>query len=207
MRYSGIFLLILTILVAASFTWLHNKWRAKEIFISELDTSKVDYYLSDFSLYATDAEGNNRFVIAGEHLVHQRKNKKSEIYKPTIRVNTKSDTLTIIASKGEQNQAGDIKLTGKVIIHKPESAETVGFELMTSDLNFSPTSQLVNTDAKVIMETTDGSTISAIGMSENLNTHITRLKSNVHAEYTPPVESNTIHETPHEVIHDTIHEN
>lgn len=194
MRYSGIFLLILAVLVAAGSTWLHNKWRAKEVFTAKLDASKVDYYLSDFSLYATDANGNNRFMISGEHLVHQRKNKKSEIYKPTIRVNTKSDTLSIVADKGVQNQAGDITLTGKVVLNKPESAETVGFDLNTSDLGFSPTNQLVNTDAKVVMKTTDGSTISAIGMSENLNTHTTRLKSNVHAEYTPAVETGTPNE-------------
>ena len=189
MRYSGIILLILAILVAVTFTWLHNLWRAKEIFTAELDTSRVDYYLSDFSLFATDATGNNRFVLAGEHFVHQRATKSSEIYKPTIRVNTKGDTLSIIADKAVQNQEGDMSLTGKVTLHKPESAERTGFDIETSDLSFSPTNQLVDTDSAVLLKTTDGSTISATGMSENLITQTTRLKSNVHAEYTPAAET------------------
>jgi LPS export ABC transporter protein LptC len=185
MRYSGILFLALAIVIAVASTWLHNLWREKEVFTSKLDTSKVDYYLSDFSLYTTDSDGNNRFTIKGEHFVHQRSSKKSEIYKPTISVNNNNDTLNIVAEKAEQNAEGEIKLIGKVSLQKPENEETTGFSMLTSDLVYSPANHLVSTEAEVILKTTDGSIISAIGMSEDLNTQTTRLKSNVHAEYTP----------------------
>lgn len=185
MRYGGILILALAIIIAGASTWLHNLWRQKEVFTRDLDKSRIDYYLSDFLLYATDSEGNNRFTVKGEHFVHQRSNKKSEIYKPTIRVNNKEDSISITAEQAEKNSEGDLKLIGKVILDKPEGKETIGFSMKTSDLSYSPTQQQVNTEAKVTLQTTDGSMISAIGMSEDLSTHTTRLKSNVHAEYIP----------------------
>ena len=185
MRYNGIIFLMLAILVASVSTWLHNLWRAQQVFTERLDTSKVDYYLSGFSLYITDKEGKNKLNISGDHFVHQLSTKKSEIYKPTIIVNNDGDTLNITAKKAVQNAVGDITLNGKVVMEKPESATTTGFSLETSDLHYSPSKQRVSTDAKILLKTTDGSIIKAIGMSEDLNTQTTRLKSNVHAEYTP----------------------
>ncbi|MEE9303212.1 MAG: LPS export ABC transporter periplasmic protein LptC [Thiotrichaceae bacterium] len=185
MRYSGIVFLVLAVLVAGASTWLHNLWRTQQVFTEKLDTSKIDYYLSGFSLYITDAAGNNRFNLSGEHFVHQRNTKKSEIFKPTIIINNEAETLTIKASKAERNAAGDLDFNGKVTIDKPESKATTGFMMETSDLHYSPSKQQVYTDAKVILKTTDGSIITATGMSEDLTTQTTRLKSNVHAEYTP----------------------
>ncbi len=187
MRYSGIIFLVLAIIVAGSATWLHNLWRTQQVFTEKLDTSKIDYYLSDFSLYITDTNGASRFSMSGEHFVHQRSSKKSEIYKPTIIVNHEGVTLNITANKAEQNAAGDIELKGKVLIEKPESEARMGFKLEAADLLYSPSKQHINTDAKILLKTTDGSIITAIGMSKDLTTQTTRLKSNVHAEYTPAI--------------------
>ncbi len=189
MRYSGVIFLVLAILVAGAATWLHSLWRTQQVFTEKLDTSKIDYYLSGFTLYVTDSAGNKRLSVSGEHFVHQRNTKKSEIYKPAIIVNNAGNALTIKASKAEQNAAGDMQFKGRVTIDKPESKTTVGFNIETSDLHYSPSTQQVSTDAKVILKTTDGSIITAIGMSEDLLTQTTRLKSNVHAEYTPATDT------------------
>ncbi|HEC04579.1 MAG TPA: LPS export ABC transporter periplasmic protein LptC [Thiothrix sp.] len=191
MRYNGIIFLVLAILVAGVATWFLDLWRTQQVFTEKLDTSQIDYYLSDFSLYTTDKDGNKQFDLSGEHFVHQRATKKSEIYKPVILVkdNLKdsSESLHITANKAEQNKAGDMQLQGKVKIEKAESPTTTGFMIETADIRYSPNTQQVNTDAEVILKTTDGSIITAIGMSEDLISQTTRLKSNVHAEYKPAV--------------------
>ncbi|MEE9350650.1 MAG: LPS export ABC transporter periplasmic protein LptC [Thiotrichaceae bacterium] len=187
MRYSGIIFLVLAVIVAGAATWLHNLWRTQQVFTEKLDTSKVDYYLSDFSLYITDTKGKSRFSLSGEHFIHQRSSKKSVIYKPSIVVNYEGDTLNIVAKNAEQNADGDIELKGKVLIDKPESEARMGFKLEAADLLYSPSKQRINTDAKILLKTTEGSIITAIGMSEDLSTQTTRLKSNVHAEYAPAI--------------------
>ncbi len=191
MRYNGIIFLVLAILVAGVATWFLDLWRTQQVFTEKLDTSQIDYYLSDFSLYTTDKEGNKQFDLSGEHFVHQRATKKSEIYKPVILVNENledsNESLHITANKAVQNKAGDMQLQGKVRIEKAESATTTGFMIETADISYSPNTQQVNTDAEVILKTTDGSIITAIGMSEDLISQTTRLKSDVHAEYKPAV--------------------
>ncbi len=186
MRYSGIFYLALAIALASTATWLHKLWRSQEIFTEKLDSSQIDYYLSDFALSLIDAEGKNRFTLTGEHFIHQRATQTSDIYKPAITVNTKTDTLTIVANKAEQDSSGDITLKGKVMLNKPESEYTTGFKLQTNDLRYSPASRVIHTDAQIMLKTTGGNTLSAVGMQEDLTTQTTRLLSNVHAEYTPP---------------------
>lgn len=185
MRYSGIIFLVLAILLAGSATWLHNLWRENEIITEELDTSRIDYYLSDFSLYVTDSEGKNQFNLSGEHFVHHRKTETSDIYKPIIIVNHKNDTLSVVANKAQRGRSGDIELQGEVTLKKPESDELMGFDLQTADIVYSPSRQLIETTKDVVIKTTDGHIIEATGISEDLTTETIRLESDVHAEYTP----------------------
>lgn len=185
MRYSGITYLALAVAFAATLTWVHKLWRQQSVFTGKLNTSEIDYYLSDFSLSAFDSEGHSQFVLSGEHFIHQRATKTSDIYKPSIIVHTKTDTMTILAHKAQQSSSGDITLIGKVALSKPESEAHTGFELQTADLHYSPQHRLIHTDKPVQLVTSNGNTLQAVGMEEDLTTQITRLLSHVHAEYKP----------------------
>ncbi len=185
MRYSGITYLALAVAFAATLTWLHKLWRTQSVFTEKLNTSEIDYYLSDFSLLSFDSNGNKRFIVSGEHFVHQRATKTSDIYKPSFIVHTETNTVTMVANKARQDTTGDITLNGKVSLTRPESETNTGLEIQTVDLHYSPDKRIAYTNAPVRLIMTDGNTLSAVGMEEDLTTQTTRLLSDVHAEYKP----------------------
>ena len=185
MTKNGLLLVVLAITLGLASTWFHKLWEKKEAFITSMDKSKIDYYLSDFSLYVTDKNGEMQYSIKGEHLVHHKATKTSEIYKPDALVRTEASSLSLSADKGIHEVSGDLLLQGETVIQKPTDAENAGFILQTSDLRYSPSKQIVETDANITLETTDGITVSGTGFSEHIELMIMRLKSDVHAKYTP----------------------
>lgn len=188
MGKSGLILVALAIAIALSTTWLHKAWNQQELFTKQLDKSKVDYYLSDFSLHVTDTQGKMKYRVAGEHFIHHVGTKTSEIYKPSITIVSQNTSLSLIATKAIHHTSGDMELNGSTVLKKPVDKENAGFTLQTSDIIYSPTNKTVNTEADIILETTDGIILRGTGFSEDINSMITRLKSNVHAEYTPHIQ-------------------
>ncbi len=185
MAKNGLVLVVLAIVLGLTSTWFHKLWNKQEAFITSMDKSKVDYYLSDFSLYVTDQKGKMQYSIAGEHLVHHKATKTSEIYKPALLVRTEKSSLSLSADKVIRDASGDMLLQGETVLQKPSDDENAGFILQTTDLRYSPSKQIVDTNADITFETTDGITLSGTGFSESIESMIIRLKSNVHAEYTP----------------------
>jgi LPS export ABC transporter protein LptC len=185
MAKNGLVFVVLSIALGLALTWFHTLWNEQKEFIRSMDKSKIDYYLSDFSLYTTDQKGKMQYSIAGEHLVHHHETKSSEIYKPAILVSTPTNSLSLSADKVIHDASGNLLLKGETIVQKPIDNENAGFILLTTDLKYSPSKQTVSTDADMTFNTTDGIKLSGTGFSEDIESMITRLKSNVHAEYTP----------------------
>ena len=185
MAKNGLVLVALSIALGLASTWFHTLWNEQKEFISSMDKSKVDYYLSDFSLYVTDQKGKMLYSIAGEHLVHHRETKSSEIYKPTILVSTAASSVSLSADKVTHDASGNLLLKGETILQKPIDNENAGFILQTTNLRYSPSNKVVSTDADIVFDTTNGITLRGTGFSEDIESMIIRLKSNVHAEYTP----------------------
>lgn len=185
MAKNGLVLVILAIALGLASTWFHTLWNEQEVFIRSMDKSRIDYYLSDFSLYVTDPKGNMQYSIAGEHLVHHRKTKSSEIYKPAILVHIKNSSLSLSADKVIHDASGNLLLKGDTVLQKPSDKQDAGFILQTTDLQYSPSEKRVSTEADITFDTTSGIVLRGTGFSENIESTIIRLKSNVHAEYTP----------------------
>ena len=185
MGKGGLILVALAIVIALSATWLHKAWNQQVLFTQQLDKSKVDYYLSGFSLHVMDAQGQMKYKVAGEHFVHHVATKTSEIYKPTITIVSHNTFLSLVANKAIHHTSGDMELKDSTVLKKPVDKENAGFTLQTSDIIYSPTLKTVNTEAEILLKTTDGIILRGTGFNEDIGSMITRLKSNVHAEYTP----------------------
>ncbi|HIP81397.1 MAG TPA: hypothetical protein EYH16_03195, partial [Leucothrix mucor] len=71
MNKSGILLLISAIVIAIAFTVLNTYWLSYKGLQPTQKIKKIDYYLSDFTLLSTQADGKMRYHVTAQHLVHQ----------------------------------------------------------------------------------------------------------------------------------------
>ncbi len=182
--------LILAILLALTVTWIHNLWQSQQQFIAKIDKTRVDYYLSDFSLLITDNEGQMRYSLQANHFVHHVESKQSDIYFPMIQAKQNDENIMIESEKATQLSNGDIELTGEVSIKKPESAQREGYTLITENLRYAPSMQTIETQNDFTFATTGGTLMRGTGVTEELNNQVLRIKSNVHAEFQPPDNNN-----------------
>ena len=201
MNYKGLLLLITSIMTALAVTWLNNFWLSYQTFISIKNERQIDYYLSDFSLLNTSAEGELKYYLQGRHLVHKNSTGGSEIFQPTIQA-TDSDgqTLLIQAEKAQQKKTqGVIELAGSVLIKKIHnknkstskhlqseqlSHHSSDFILETKNLSFDPIKREIFTDAMITLTTKDGS-LTGTGLHSQLDQQELRILSNVHAKFDP----------------------
>jgi LPS export ABC transporter protein LptC len=201
MNYKGLLLLIASIITALAVTWLNSFWLSYQEFVSIQNERQIDYYLSDFSLLNTSADGELKYYLQGRHLVHKNSTGGSEIFQPTIQA-TDSDgqTLLIHAEKAQQkNTQGVIELVGSVLIKKTNNKNkstskqlqseqsnkfSSGFTLKTKHLSFDPIKREIFTDAMIILTTKDGS-LTGTGLHSQLDQQELRILSNVHAKFDP----------------------
>lgn len=186
MNKSGIFFLIFTIISAIFLTWLNSTWLSQKSLLFYKKDKKIDYYLSDFSILNTTESGEMRYLIKGQHLVHQQSNGSSKIVKPNIIArDVNNSTITITATEAQQfSKDGLIKLTGNVDLIKDGSVKEENFELLTSDLSYNPTSQELSTDAKLSFTSATGK-LTGEGFSTKLDEQELRINKNVQATFNP----------------------
>lgn len=186
MNKSGIILLISAIVIAVAFTVLNTYWLSYKGLQLTQKIKKIDYYLSDFTLLATQPDGKMRYHVSAQHLVHQQTTGASEIFQPIFKAQDENDELiTLKANKAEQiTKNGVIKLNGEVIVFKESSEKTKGFNLATENLSYNPLQRSISTDAKVTLES-GANNLQGVGLSGKLDEQELRIHSNVHARFTP----------------------
>ncbi len=186
MRNIGIIAFVLSILFAATVTWLNLSWKTIKQFTNETSQSRIDYYLSDFKLIDTDKAGKITYQLSGDHLIHKQASGISEIYRPHIK-NKASDgkLLTIDSEKAVQyGKSGNITLTGKVQFQQTETSNAPGFRLLTQNLTYNPVEQKISSEAKSDFITEQG-TLSGVGFETRLDDQELRILSNVQTEFKP----------------------
>lgn len=186
MNKSGIILLIGAIIIAIAFTVLNTYWLSFKGLQLTQKIKKIDYYLSDFTLLATQPDGKMRYHVQAQHLVHQQTTGASEIFQPTFKAQDENEELiTLKANKAEQlTKNGEIKLKGDVIVFKDTTEKTKGFNLATEDLTYNPLQRSIATDAKITLES-GANHLQGIGLSGKLDEQELRIHSNVHAKFMP----------------------
>ena len=186
MNRNGFFFLVFAIVVAVGFTWLNSTWLTYKSFVFDQKDKQIDYYLSDFSILNTYPDGGMKYLIKGQHLVHQQSGSASKIIKPTIEARDVDNSIILITAKLAQQDKknGPILLEGKVDVIKNSDKEVENFKLQTTDLSYNPNSREISTDKELIFTTTHGE-LKGVGFSTKLDEQELRILKNVQAKFTP----------------------
>lgn len=186
MNRNGFFFLIFAIVIAIAATWLNNSWLSFNALTIDRKDKKIDYYLSDFSILNTYPDGSMRYVLRGQHLIHQQSTSASKIIKPIIEARDIDQSLiSITALEAEQNEKnGAILLNGKVDVIKKSKNKDENFELLTTDLSYNPVSREISTDAELQFTSASGE-LKGTGFSTKLDEQELRILKNVQAKFTP----------------------
>ncbi|KAG1665759.1 Lipopolysaccharide export system ATP-binding protein LptB [Nymphon striatum] len=158
MNKNGLIFLISAIAIALAFTWLNTYWLSYSGLQIKQKTKKIDYYLSDFTLLSTQPDGQMRFHIKAQHLIHQQSTGKSEIFKPSIKAQDTDGTLIMLEAKkadqGAKNK--EIRLKGDVTMLKENTEKGNGFHIATEYLTYNPLNRVISTDAQLTFESDSG---------------------------------------------------
>ncbi|MGB1311447.1 MAG: LPS export ABC transporter periplasmic protein LptC [Leucothrix sp.] len=186
MRSIGIMAFILSVLFAATITWLNLSWKTIKQFTNETSQSRIDYYMSDFQLIDTDTAGNISYQLTADHLIHKQASGQSEIYRPHIKKQSADgQQLTIDSEKAIQaGKNGNITLVGDVQVLQKASGQSPGFTLLTQNLTYNPVKQQLSSQAKSDFISAQGS-ITGVGFETKLDDQELRILSNVQAEFKP----------------------
>lgn len=185
MNRGGLLLLVLSIVIAIAVTWLNSTWLTYKGYSFTQKTKKIDYYLSDFTLLNTQPNGQMRYLVKAQHLIHQQSTNTSEIFKPLLQARDSDNTLiTLNSEKAEQDENDIIKMVGDVSVIKKSPNIEENFELLTHDLIYNPTDKLLSSKSKIVLNTHQGQ-LSGVGFSSKLNEQELRIHSNVQSQFSP----------------------
>ncbi|MEH6455835.1 MAG: LPS export ABC transporter periplasmic protein LptC [Cocleimonas sp.] len=186
MNRSGFFFLIFAVIVAIAITWFNSTWLSYKGFTLDQKEKQIDYYLSDFSILNTYPDGSMRYVLKGQHLVHQQSTSASKIIKPTIEARDVDNSLILItANEAQQDKKnGPILLEGKVDVIKNSEDKNENFKLLTTDLTYNPNDREIYTDAELSFSSASGD-LKGVGFSTKLDEHELRILKNVQAKFIP----------------------
>ena len=187
MKSIGIVAFVLSVLFAATVTWLNLSWKTITQFTNEASQSRIDYYLSDFTLIDTNQSGEISYQLTAEHLIHKQASGASEIYRPHIKQQSSDGKLLTIDSEKaiQEGKGGNITLTGEVRVQQAKTKDYPGFTLITQNLTYNPVEQKISSQAKSDFISAQG-TMTGIGFETRLNDQELRILSNVQAEFKPP---------------------
>ncbi len=189
MNRGGLLLLVLSVAIAILITWLNSTWLNYKDFQLTQKNKKIDYYLSDFTLLNTQANGEMRYFVTAEHLIHQQSTDSSEIFKPFLQARDIDGTMIVLKSdKAEQDKDGILTLIDDVSVHKKSSNTSQNneedFDLTTRNLVYNPKQKTLSSESAVQLNTFQGQ-LNGVGFSTKLEEHELRIHSNVHIQFTP----------------------
>lgn len=186
MNRSGTFLLIFAVFIAVITTWVNTTWLSHKDFQFIKKDKKIDFYLSDFTLLNVQMDGEMRYLIKGQHLIHQVSNKATTLFSPLIKARNSNGDITLIrAKKAQQNKSnGPITLLGKVLVEKHglQASEPTTFK--TQNLVYNPIKKELTTDYRVTFASDFGN-FQGVGLTTKLNEQEIRIHSNVQSEFIP----------------------
>jgi LPS export ABC transporter protein LptC len=164
---------------------LNSTWLTYNNFQLTKKDKKIDYYLSDFTLLNTQADGQMRYFVTAQHLIHQQSTDSSEIFKPLLQARDSDGTMISLKSdKAEQDESGVLKLVGDVKVVKKSDKVAENFDLSTRDLVYNPKQKTLSSESEVQLNTFQGQ-LKGIGFSSKLDGQELRIHSNVQIQFNP----------------------
>lgn len=187
MNRSGLFFLVAALVIAIAMSWINSQWLNYKFFQLSKKEKKIDYYLSDFTLLNVQENGEMRYYVTGQHLIHQQVTGATEIFNPILEARNSDNTITsLVAKKAIQaRKNGEIKLQGLVVVNKESGKDSFdGYNIQTSNLIYDPIKRELKSDAKLFFKSAHGS-LQGTGFSSKLDEQEFRINSNVQAKYQP----------------------
>ena len=135
---------------------------------------------------STNAEGNVKYQVTGQHLTYNQASGASDIYKPYIEARSKEGELVTIKSQKatQDGKSGNMSLNGEIKVHKPLFKESAEFTLTTQNLTYKPSTQTISSADDISLISAQGY-LQGTGFETNLDEQELRILSNVQAEFKP----------------------
>lgn len=162
------FLLIILIILAAISVWMqwYNKTAVTPI---AKTTPGPDYYLKNFTITATGADGTPRYLIEASYMEYMSGQETVTFLQPQLLFhNQNRSSWTVTGERASVTEQGkQVMMEGKVVLEQRSESSDEALRIETADLLVLPGLKRAETAADVVMKT-DYSTISAIGFRVDL---------------------------------------
>ena len=162
------FLLIILIILAAISVWMqwYNKTAVTPI---AKTTPGPDYYLKNFTITATGADGAPRYLIEASYMEYMSGQETVTFLQPQLLFhNQNRSSWTVTGERASVTEQGkQVMMEGKVVLEQRSESSDEALRIETADLLVLPGLKRAETAADVVMKT-DYSTISAIGFRVDL---------------------------------------
>ena len=196
--------LIIGLLAVIMISNLEDYISSPSFSIDEQQYETIDYYLTDFSLSAIQADGKVSHTMDGQYMAYWQSKGASLIISP--RLTSRDDSSGTQANANDQavtdnnRPVDNIVLTAEeaMLDHATEEAELSGavklrvsnnnslqLSLDTSQLKYGIRDKQISTQEDVSIITPDIQ-LTGTGLDSNLNETTLRLNANVKSNYSPP---------------------
>ncbi len=180
-------LLLLTLTVLAGFTiWLQWYNRSSPPAI-EPTPSGPDYYLRNFTLTATGADGLPRYIIDSAYMEYIAGQETITFLRPSLFFDNENQTSwQIQGDKARVTEQGRwIMMEGQVVLKQRNEMRNETIRLETADLLVLPEQKRAESNNPVLLTTSDA-IVKAVGLRMNLLQERFELLHQVQGEYRVP---------------------
>ncbi|MGB0847452.1 MAG: LPS export ABC transporter periplasmic protein LptC [Thiolinea sp.] len=188
------FVLVLGLLAVMMISNLEDYISSPQFSIGEQEYETIDYYLTDFSLSAIQADGKVSHTVDGQYLAYWQSKEASFIIQPRL---VSKDNSGNTQARGRQIDGVVLTAEEALIDHKTEEAELSGavklrvsnnettqLSLDTSQLKYRIGDKHISTEEDVSI-ISPHIQLTGTGLDSNLNETTLRLNANVKSTYRP----------------------
>ncbi len=179
---------VLAILAAASVllaSWWQNQLGDESAMSLRLDAGP-DYYMTDFILHVTDAEGVPVYRLAANHFAHLGADDTGELQEPTFSLHLTEEPpwLMRAASGWIGPQGAELFLLGGVTMQRAGDDRQAPIMIVSDDLRIRPGDRVASTESTVVA-TSGNHRLHGVGMFADLAHERMQLLANVRGRYAP----------------------
>lgn len=176
----------LLMLMAATY-WLNSQVQPPDSGTNKNLRHDPDYVVDNFTATTLDEKGKIRFVMSAKKMWHYPDDDTTHLEAPRLESMTAEyPPLRMTALNGELSRKGEeIFLRNDVIIVRPAYAGKSEMTFNTNYLRVVPHRDIADSDQPVTV-TDARTTLNAVGMELDNNTHTIKFLSRVKSDYEPP---------------------
>jgi lipopolysaccharide export system protein LptC len=174
------------VLFALGSFWLVEVINRGDFGVNEVSKSEPDYIVEGFSVVKMTAQGQPRYIVAGDKLTHHPDNDTADILRPVVQsLSPPLPPMTMTGATGRIDQVKNIvDVMGNVVVERPGSPQGPHLRMKTEALTILTDEDKMRTDLPVEM-LQDGTVVTAVGMMADRAAGQVDLYHRVHIVYPP----------------------